>query len=111
MDYWKLIYSQPKLMGGCVWEWCDHAVLAKRCEDGQTRPVRAAADHKGQVFYAYGGDFGEWPHDGNFCMDGLVYPDRQPHTGLEEYKFVIAPVSYTHLDVYKRQKQCRANRV
>lgn len=93
-DYWQLIYSQPKLMGGCVWEWCDHAVLAKRCEDGLTRPVRAAADHKGQVFYAYGGDFGEWPHDGNFCMDGLVYPDRRTHTGLEEYKFVIAPVTF-----------------
>lgn len=93
-DYWRLIYSQPKLMGGCVWEWCDHAILAKRCEDGATRPLRAAADHQGPVFYAYGGDFGEWPHDGNFCMDGLVNPDRTVHTGLEEYKYVIAPVAF-----------------
>lgn len=93
-DYWRLIYSEPKLMGGCVWEWCDHAICAKRCEDGITRPVAAAKTHEGTEFYAYGGDFGEWPHDGNFCMDGLVYPDRRVHTGLQEYQFVIAPVSF-----------------
>lgn len=93
-DYWRLIYSEPKLMGGCVWEWCDHAVYAKRCEDGVVRPAGAARGQKGTEFYAYGGDFGEWPHDGNFCMDGLVYPDRRVHTGLREYRYVIAPVSF-----------------
>ena len=62
-----------------MWEWCDHAVYGGTTPDN--RPI-----------YRYGGDFGEFPHDGNFCMDGLVYPDRTPHTGLLEYKNVIRPI-------------------
>jgi len=77
-DYWNVIFKYPKLMGGCVWEWCDHGIKA------------VTADKK--EFYAYGGDFGDKPNDGNFCLDGLVYPDRKPHTGLLELKKVIAPV-------------------
>ncbi|NLD87259.1 MAG: DUF4981 domain-containing protein [Clostridiales bacterium] len=79
-DYFELIYRYPKFLGGCVWEWCDHAIFTGTSEDG--RPM-----------YAYGGDSGEFPHDGNFCMDGLVYPDRREHTGLKEYKNVIKPFS------------------
>ncbi len=97
-DYWDLIYKEPKLMGGCAWEWCDHAILAKKLPDGTVKPARALRGQEGQEFYAYGGDFGEWPHDANFCMDGLVYPDRTPHTGLREYKFVIAPVNFAFPD-------------
>ncbi|WP_135549917.1 glycoside hydrolase family 2 TIM barrel-domain containing protein [Paenibacillus cymbidii] len=77
-DYWRAIYRYPKLMGGCVWEWCDHGIKT------------ATAD--GTPFFAYGGDFGDKPNDGNFCIDGLVSPDRIPHTGLLELKQVIAPV-------------------
>ncbi|MGG1554023.1 glycoside hydrolase family 2 TIM barrel-domain containing protein [Paenibacillus ferrarius] len=77
-DYWDVIYAQPKLMGGCVWEWCDHG-------------IELQTEH-GERYYAYGGDFGEKPNDGNFCIDGLVAPDRTPHTGLLELKQVIAPV-------------------
>ncbi|MEF3306115.1 glycoside hydrolase family 2 TIM barrel-domain containing protein [Paenibacillus sp. GYB003] len=77
-DYWDVIYSYPLLMGGCVWEWCDHGVRAETAE--------------GVPFFAYGGDFGDKPNDGNFCIDGLVSPDRKPHTGLLELKQVIAPV-------------------
>jgi len=77
-DYWDVIYKYPKLMGGCVWEWTDHGI-ATRTEEGTD-------------FYAYGGDFGDQPNDGNFCLDGLVAPDRKPHTGLLELKKVIAPV-------------------
>ncbi|MUG86037.1 DUF4981 domain-containing protein [Paenibacillus timonensis] len=77
-DYWNVIYQYPKLMGGCVWEWCDHGIAAETPD--------------GQRYYAYGGDFGDQPNDGNFCIDGLVSPDRQPHTGLLELKQVIAPV-------------------
>ena len=62
-----------------MWEWCDHSVYGGTTPDN--RPI-----------YRYGGDFGEFPHDGNFCMDGLVYPDRTPHTGLLEYKNVIRPL-------------------
>ena len=78
-DYQQRIMDYDGFCGGFVWEWCDHAVYG-----GQTpanRPI-----------YRYGGDFGEFPHDGNFCMDGLVYPDRTPHTGLLEYKNCIRPV-------------------
>ena len=106
-DYWNLICREPKLMGGCVWEWCDHAILAKKCEDGVVRPIRAAEKYQGQEFYAYGGDFGEWPHDGNFCMDGLVYPDRRPHTGLREYKAVIAPIQFAWSEEGKLRVQNR----
>lgn len=77
-DYWDVIYRYPKLMGACVWEWCDHGVLTET-EDGQR-------------FFAYGGDFGDKPNDGNFCIDGLVSPDRIPHSGLLELKKVIAPI-------------------
>ncbi|WP_281888668.1 glycoside hydrolase family 2 TIM barrel-domain containing protein [Paenibacillus sp. YYML68] len=77
-DYWDVIYAEPKLMGGCVWEWCDHGI--------------EQYTEQGERYYAYGGDFGEKPHDGNFCIDGLVAPDRTPHTGLLELKQVIAPV-------------------
>ncbi len=78
-DYWQLIQQYPNFCGGFVWEWCDHAVYMGRTNEGKAK-------------YYYGGDFGEFPHDGNFCMDGLVYPDRTPSVGLEEYKNVIRPV-------------------
>lgn len=77
-DYWDLIYVHPSLAGGFVWEWTDHGVKTR--------------NGNGEEYYAYGGDFGDKPNDGNFCIDGLVYPDRKPHTGLLELKSVIAPV-------------------
>jgi beta-galactosidase len=77
-DNYQQMLKYPGYFGGFVWEWCDHAVYMGKTEDG-----------KGKYFY--GGDFGEFPHDENFCMDGLVYPDRTPHTGLLEYKNVIRP--------------------
>ena len=76
-DYWSLIYAYPRLIGGCVWEWCDHAVETKL--------------KNGETGYLYGGDNGEFPHDGNFCCDGLVFPNRTPSTGLLEYKKVLEP--------------------
>lgn len=77
-DYWQAIYKYPRLIGGCVWELVDHGLIAYT-EDGE-------------MYYAYGGDFGEYPHDGNFCVDALLYPDRTPHTGMTEYKHVLRPV-------------------
>ena len=87
-DYWDLFYAEPRLAGGFVWEWTDHAVKTKTSD--------------GVEYYAYGGDFGEQPNDGNFCMDGLVYPDRRPHTGLRELASVIAPVSVRPVDLGSR---------
>lgn len=86
-DYWDVIYKYPKLMGGCVWEWNDHGIKTTNAE--------------GEEYYAYGGDFGDKPNDGNFCLDGLVYPDRKAHTGLLELKKVIAPVKIEALDLKK----------
>lgn len=84
-DYWNLVEKYDNFCGGFVWEWCDHSVYMGKTPDGKDK-------------YFYGGDFGEFPHDGNFCMDGLVYPNRKPHTGLAEYKNVIRPVKVTRND-------------
>ena len=78
-DYWKVIYGNDCLAGGFVWEWCDHSVYMGTGADGRDK------------FY-YGGDWGDVVNDGNFCQDGLTYPDRRPHTGLMEYKNVLRPV-------------------
>ena len=78
-DYFQLMEKYPGFCGGFVWEWCDHAVYMGKTVDGRDK-------------YFYGGDFGEFPHDGNFCMDGLVYPDRMPHKGLLEYKNICRPI-------------------
>ena len=78
-DYWEVFSKYPKAAGGCVWEWCDHAVQSGTAENGQ--PI-----------YLYGGDFNEMINDENFCLDGLVFPDRTPSPGLWEYKYVIQPV-------------------
>ncbi len=78
-DYWQEIYASEALMGGCIWEMADHAVLHP---DGS---------------YSYGGDHGEGCHDGNFCVDGIFYPDRSPSTGAKIAKFVYRPIRVKHL--------------
>ena len=84
-DYFELIEKYDCICGGFVWEWCDHAVYKGKAENGKE-------------MYFYGGDHGEFLHDGNFCMDGLVYPDRTPHTGLLEYKNVHRPARVVSYD-------------
>ena len=84
-DYFQMIQDNDKMCGGFVWEWCDHAIAHGTAENGKT-------------IYAYGGDHGEEIHDGNFCMDGLVYPNRTVHTGLLEYKNVYRPVRVVSYD-------------
>ena len=84
-SYWEEFYKYPNLMGGCVWEMIDHAV---RHADGS---------------YTYGGDHGEWEHDGNFCVDGLFYPDRRPSTGAKVIKHAYRPIRIRHIkdDVFE----------
>ncbi len=72
--YWEQIYKYDNLMGGCVWEMIDHAVLH---DDGS---------------YTYGGDHGEWEHDKNFCVDGMFYPDRTPSVGAKIIRFIYRPI-------------------
>ena len=78
--YWKEIYNYDNLMGGCVWEMVDHAILH---EDGS---------------YTYGGDHGEWEHDGNFCVDGMFYPDRTPSVGAKIIRFIYRPIRVTYVE-------------
>ncbi len=84
-EYWETFYQYDCLMGGFVWEWADHGIR------------RHTAD--GQEYFAYGGDFGDEPNDGNFVCDGLVFPDRRPSPGLIEYKKIIEPVKVEALNV------------
>lgn len=85
-DYFQLMEREPVMCGGFVWEWCDHAVFKGTAPNG--KPI-----------YFYGGDHGEYPHDGNFCLDGLVFPDRRPHTGLLEYWNVYRPARALSYDL------------
>ncbi|WP_236355031.1 glycoside hydrolase family 2 TIM barrel-domain containing protein [Konateibacter massiliensis] len=89
-DYMECIYKHDRFVGGFVWEWCDHAIDRGVTTDGR------------KVFH-YGGDSFEYPHDGNFCVDGMVSPDRIPHPALAEYKNAIRPVRATLLD----SKSCK----
>ncbi|MEG1646263.1 MAG: glycoside hydrolase family 2 TIM barrel-domain containing protein [Clostridia bacterium] len=78
-DYWQIMYASDVFMGGCIWEFADHAVLHK----------------EGKYRYTYGGDHKEFIHDSNFCVDGLFYPDRTPHTGALNAKQVYRPIRAT----------------
>jgi beta-galactosidase len=85
-DYWDVIEAHEPLQGGCIWEWCDLAIL------------KALPDGSGQ-FLAYGGDFGDVPNDGNFCCDGLVRPDRRPNPSLYEVRKVYQNAKFIPVDV------------
>lgn len=84
-EYWEAIYTYPRLLGGLIWEWADLAIKRR--------------SEKGDAWYAYGGDFGDEPHSGSFCLDGLVFPDRSPKASLLEYKKVIEPVKISVVDI------------
>ena len=89
-NYWDTIYKYPQLQGGCIWDWVDQGLLTKDAQDRE--------------FYAYGGDFGEnMPSDGNFCINGLVDPDRKPHPQLAEVRKVYQPVKIEAVDLEKLQ--------
>ena len=85
-NYWDTIYKYPQLQGGCIWDWVDQGLLTH--------------DAQGRKYYAYGGDFGEnMPSDGNFCINGLVDPDRKPHPQLAEVRKVYQPIKIEAVDL------------
>ena len=86
-DYWEAFEANPNLQGGYIWEWIDHGIR-RQTEDGRT-------------YWAYGGDFGDTPHDANFCTDGIVWPDRTPHPALYEFKHLAQPAAVTWVDADK----------
>lgn len=77
-EYMDLFYKYPSLQGGWVWEWANHGLLTKNAQ--------------GEEYYAYGGDFGDEPNDGNFVMDGVLDSNHEPNSGLVEYKKALEPV-------------------
>ncbi len=95
-EYQALFDRHPRLHGGFIWEWIDHGITQLTSE-GQLTPA-------GERYFAYGGDFGEPVHDGNFVIDGLIFPDRTPSPGLLEVKAVFAPVRIT-IDAGTRRVQ------
>lgn len=86
-EYQDLFYKYDQLQGGFVWEWFDHGIESYTAD--------------GKKYYRYGGDFGDDPSNMNFCIDGLLMPDRTPSPGLYEYKKVIEPIKTMEVDLYK----------
>ena len=86
-EYWQAIETHKRLQGGFIWDWVDQG-LRKRTADGQE-------------YFAYGGDFGDEINDLNFCINGLVSPDRDPHPAMWEYKKVLQPVAVEASDLEK----------
>jgi evolved beta-galactosidase subunit alpha len=84
-EYQEVMRKYPRLQGGFVWEWYDHGI--------------ESVDEDGNVYYLYGGNYGDFPTNGNFCIDGLVFPDRTPSPGLIEYKKVIEPIVTEAVDL------------
>lgn len=86
-EYQDLFYAHDKLQGGFIWEWFDHGIESYT-EDGEK-------------YYRYGGDFGDDPSNKDFCIDGMLMPDRTPSPGLYEYKKVVEPITTTEVDLEK----------
>lgn len=84
-EYWDIIRTHPRCIGGFVWDWVDQG-LRRRTESGEE-------------WFAYGGDYGEERHDANFCINGMVFPDREPHPCLWEHKKIAQPVLVTPIDL------------
>lgn len=84
-EYWDTIYAYPRLRGGFIWEWTDHGIRMRNADR--------------EEWWAYGGDFGDKPNDGNFCIDGLVWPDKTPHPGMWECKKVMQPVKVEAVNI------------
>ncbi|MGL5427020.1 MAG: glycoside hydrolase family 2 TIM barrel-domain containing protein, partial [Cetobacterium sp.] len=86
-EYQNVFYKHDHIQGHYIWEWCDHGILE--------------LDENGNENYKYGGDYGDYPNNYNFCMDGLIFSDQTPGPGLKEYKQVICPVKIKQTVVEK----------
>lgn len=89
--YWDIIYNadNPRIQGGFIWDWADQGILRR--------------SSKGQKYFAYGGDFGDKPNDGNFCMNGLVNSDRQRSPSLEEVKYQYQNFDVASIDLDEKE--------
>ena len=79
-EYWDVIYADSSICGAAIWDWVDQGLLKK--------------DENGVEYYAYGGDLGDHPNDGAFCINGLLAPDRTPHPHYYEVQHVYQPLQF-----------------
>ncbi|MEZ5275055.1 MAG: glycoside hydrolase family 2 TIM barrel-domain containing protein [Opitutaceae bacterium] len=86
-EYWEAIETHRGLQGGFIWDWVDQGLIRK--------------DESGRDYWAFGGDFGDEPNDRNFCINGLIWPDRQPHPAMFEFKKIVQPVRFRAEDPAK----------
>jgi beta-galactosidase/beta-glucuronidase len=84
-EYWDAIETYHGLQGGFIWDWVDQGIKK--------------VDEKGREYWAYGGDFGDEPNDKNFCINGLIWPDRTPHPAMYEFKKLVQPLAVTALNL------------
>lgn len=84
-EYWDLIYKYENLQGGFIWDWVDQGLLAH--------------SESGDPYYKYGGDYGENPHDANFNINGMIWPDRTPHPAMFEFKKLVQPIRISHINL------------
>jgi len=94
-EYWDAVEKYKRLQGGFIWDWMDQGIrqFTKDGEDPVLSPPKE--------WFAYGGDFGDEPNDGNFCINGLIGSDRVPHPGLWEHKKVVQPVRVEPVDLLR----------
>ena len=92
-EYWDAIYALPGVQGGFIWDWVDQGL--------------SETDEAGREYYAYGGDYGDEPNDRNFCINGLVWPDRRSHPALEEFRKLVQPIMVEALDLSRGQFRIR----
>ncbi|WP_030440477.1 glycoside hydrolase family 2 TIM barrel-domain containing protein [Actinoplanes subtropicus] len=96
-EHWAAIESTPGLQGGFIWEFWDHGLL-QRTDPAAGDPGWSDGVAAPGWRWAYGGDFGDEPNDGNFCADGLVFPDRTPKPAMYEHRELAAPIRLTYSD-------------
>jgi beta-galactosidase len=100
-EYWEAIETYKRLQGGFIWDWVDQGIR-QVTDDGADPALEVqsgAEESPPKEWFAYGGDFGYEPNDGNFCINGLIWPDRVPHPGLWEHKKILEPVRVEPVDL------------
>ena len=105
-EYWDLIYADSSICGAAIWDWVDQGI-AKPVDGSPLAPISSDLSlHEGE-FWAYGGDFGDQPNDGPFCLDGLIGPDRIPHPHYYEMQYVYQPLHFVRkgdrIDIINRE--------
>ncbi len=93
-EYWDVIYSDPSIAGAAIWDWVDQGIA--KPQDGSNLRLSSSMNLADDEFWAYGGDFGDRPNDANFCINGLVGPDRIPNPHFYEVRYVYQPIWFSH---------------